>query len=54
VPEAGAVWGRCPAGRKKIIKTEKGREIFVEVPSVSDRIEVRPYKSHLLTGEKDK
>jgi len=35
-------------------KAGKGTEIFVEVPSVSDRIEVRPYKSHLLTGEKDK
>jgi hypothetical protein len=54
VPEAGAVWGRCPAGRKKTERPKKGTEIFVEVPSVSDRIEVRPYKSHLLTGEKDK
>ncbi len=46
--------GQMSGREEKNGKTEKGREIFVEVPAVSDRIEVRPYKSHLLTGEKDK
>ena len=39
---------------EKMPKDRKGPEIYVEVPSVFDRIEVRPDKSHLLTGEKDK